>query len=270
MTALEKMWSNTVRGFSLTSADIVATIFASALVTSCSLALHLSVACTPLSAGELLEIILSMSTVTATTIVSLVSSRLRRSFKHTEMADNELIGLTCIDALTGLLGRSGFEAVATDVLKETGRARRPVSALLCDIDVFRGLNEKYGAEAGDRALKILAQVLEESIGHHSAIVGRQGGDEFAILLPDVDLSVAITIARSLCETCEARAVIQHDLAAKFTISIGIGTEISDVPQLRDLLRQADAALYQAKRAGGNQFAAMAGRLRGSASRVDPS
>jgi diguanylate cyclase (GGDEF)-like protein len=269
MTDLVKLWPNTARGFSSISAEIVATIFASALVTSYALALRISVACTPLTASELFQIILSISAVTATTIGLVVSPHLRRSFEQTAMADNELISLTCIDALTGLLGRSGFEAVATDVLEETGRARQPVSALLCDIDAFRSLNEKYGAEAGDRALKNLAEVLEQSVGRHPAIVGRQGGDEFAILLPSVDLSVALTIAQRICETCEARAVIQRDLAAKFTISVGVGTETSDASQLRDLLRQADAALYRAKRAGGNQVASRPGRFqRCSASKVD--
>ena len=68
-----------------------------------------------------------------------------------------------IDGLTGLLNRPGFDAVAAETFAETLRSGQPVSALMCDIDAFRGLNERYGHEAGDRALKNLAEVLDESM-----------------------------------------------------------------------------------------------------------
>jgi diguanylate cyclase (GGDEF)-like protein len=154
----------------------------------------------------------------------------------------------------GIAEPTGVEAVAAEVLEETRDLGQPVSALLCDIDAFRGLNERYGHEAGDRALKNIAEVLEESIGRRFEIVGRQGGDEFVILLPGIDLKAAITIAEGLCEACEARALVQQDRAAKFTISVGVGTEASGASDLGGLLRQTDAALYRAKRAGGNQVA----------------
>ena len=121
-----------------------------------------------------------------------------------------------------------------------------MSALLCDIDAFRRFNERYGHEAGDRALKNLAEVLEKSIGRRSTTLGREGGDEFVILLPGVDLKAAITIAEGLCEACEARALVQQDWAAKFTISVGVGTEASGASDLGGLLRQTDAALYRAR------------------------
>jgi diguanylate cyclase (GGDEF)-like protein len=131
---------------------------------------------------------------------------------------------------------------------------------MCDIDAFRGLNDRYGHEAGDLALRTLAQVLEESIGRRSAILGRQGGDEFVILLPGIDLKEAVTIAEDLCQVCEARALLQQDPAAKFTISVGVGAEASGTSELGGLLRQMDAALYRAKRAGGNQAASESGRF----------
>ena len=135
-----------------------------------------------------------------------------------------------------------------------------VSALLCDIDAFRGLNDRYGHEAGDRALKNLADVLEELIGRRSAIVGRQSGDEFLVLLPGIDLQVAATIAEGLCEACEARALVEQDPAAKFTISVGVAREAPGAFELRGLLRQTEGALYRAKRAGGNQVAPGTGRF----------
>ena len=162
--------------------------------------------------------------------------------------------------MTGLLNRPGFDAVAAEAFEETRRWGQLVSALLCDIDAFRGLNERYGHKAGDRALKNLAEVLEESIGRRPAIIGRHGGDEFVILLPGIDLNEATMIAERLCEACEARALIHQHPAAKFTISVGVGTEALAPSELGGLLRQTDAALYRAKRAGGNQVASRPGRL----------
>jgi diguanylate cyclase (GGDEF)-like protein len=118
-----------------------------------------------------------------------------------------------------------------------------------------------GYDAGDRALRNLAEVIEEVIGRRSAILGRQGGDEFAILLSGIDHKEAVTIAEDICEACEARSLVQQEPAAKFTISVGVGTEASSAPELRELLRQTDAALYRAKRAGGNQVASGPGLVR---------
>jgi diguanylate cyclase (GGDEF)-like protein len=165
-----------------------------------------------------------------------------------------------IDGLTGLLNRPGFDAVAAEAFEETRRLRQAVSAFVCDIDAFRSLNDRYGHEAGDLALRSLAEVLEESIGHRSAILGQQGNDEFVILLPGIDLKQAVTIAQGLCEDCEARALVQQAPAAKFTISVGVGTERSGASDLGGLLRQTDAALYRAKRAGGNQVASGPGAV----------
>ena len=159
-----------------------------------------------------------------------------------------------------MLNRAGFDAVAAEAFEETRRSSRPVSALMCDIDAFRSLNDRYGHGAGDGALRNLAEVLEESIGRRPAIIGRHGGDEFVILLPGIDLNEATRIAERLCEACEARALIHQHPAAKFTISIGVGTEALGASELGALLRQTDAALYRAKRAGGNQVASGSGRF----------
>jgi diguanylate cyclase (GGDEF)-like protein len=172
----------------------------------------------------------------------------------------QLFSLAWIDGLTGLLNRPGFDAVAAEAFEETRPLGQPVSALVCDIDAFRGLNDRYGHEVGDRALRNLAEVLEEAIARRrSAILRRLGGDEFVILLPGIEVKEAVTIAKGLCEACEARALVQQDPAAKFTIAVGVGTEVG-ASELGGLIRQTDAALYRAKRAGGNQVASGPGRF----------
>jgi diguanylate cyclase (GGDEF)-like protein len=260
MVAPDEFWPKSVGAIRLITIEIVTAIFAFASLSSLLIALRVSIVCTSLTASELWQIMLSVSAAPAVLIGLIISVRIRQTLTRLETTHEELVSLARIDGLTGLLNRTGFDAVAAETFAETRRSGRPVSALMCDIDAFRRLNDRYGHEAGDLALRSLAEVLEESIGHRSAILGRQGGDEFVILLPGVDLKKAVTIAENLCEACEGRALVQQDPAAKFTISVGVGTEALGASELGGLLRQTDAALYRAKRAGGNQVASGPGCL----------
>lgn len=260
MVALDEFWPRRVGAIRSITSEIVSAIFVSAFLTSLVIALRVSVACMTLTAGELWQIILSISAAPTVLIGWIIAVRIRQTLARIELMHQELVNSARIDGLTGLLNRPGFDAVAAEAFEETRRWGQPVSGLLCDIDAFRGLNERYGHKAGDRALKNLAEVLEESIGRRPAIIGRHGGDEFAILLPGIDLNEATMIAEGLCEACEARALVHQHPAAKFTISVGVGTEASGASELGGLLRQTDAALYRAKRAGGNQVASGSGRF----------
>ena len=260
MVALDRFWPRRVGAIRSITTEIVAAIFVSAFLTSLAIALRVSIACTTHTAGELWQIILSISAAPAVLIGWVIAVRIRQTLTRIELKHQELVSSARIDGLTGLLNRPGFDAVAAEAFEETRRSGQPVSALRCDIDAFHSLNERYGHKAGDRALRNLAEVLQESIGRHSAIVGRQGGDEFVILLPGIDLDEATIIAERLCEACEARALVQQHPAAKFTISVGVATEASGPSELGALLRQTDAALYRAKRAGGNQVASGSGRF----------
>ena len=223
-------------------------------LTSLVIALRMSVACMTLSVGELWQIILSISAAPTVLVGWIIAVRTRQTLTRMELKHQKLVSSARIDGLTGLLNRPGFDAVAAEAFEETRRSGQPVSALVCDIDAFRVLNERYGHKAGDRALRNLTEVIEELIGRCAAILGRQGGDEFVILLPSVNLNEATSIAERLCEACEARALVHQHPAAKFTISVGVGTEALGASELGGLLRQTDAALYRAKSAGGNQVA----------------
>jgi diguanylate cyclase (GGDEF)-like protein len=253
MVARDEAWPTRVGAIRSITTEIVGVIFVSAFLTSLAIALRLSVACMTLTAGELGRIIL-ISAAPTVLIGWNIAIRIRQMLTRIEREHEELVSSARIDGLTGLLNRPGFEAVAAEALQKARRSGQPVSMLQCDIDAFRGLNEKYGHKAGDRALKNFAEVIDESIGRWSAILGRQGGDEIVILLPGIDLREAATIAEGLCEACEARALVQQDPAAKFTVSVGVGTGASGASDVGELLRQTEAALYRAKRAGGNQVA----------------
>jgi diguanylate cyclase (GGDEF)-like protein len=236
MVALDEISLRRIGAIRSITTEIVAAIFVSAFLTSLVIALRVSVACTTLSAGELWQIILSTSAAPTVLVGWIIAVRIRQTLTRIELKHQKLVSSARIDGLTGLLNRPGFDAVAAEAFEETRRSGQPVSALLCDIDAFRRLNERYGHKAGDRALKNIAEVLEESIGCRSAVLGRHGGDEFVILLPGIDLDEATSIADRLCEACEARALVHQHPAAKFTISVGVGTEALGASELGALLR----------------------------------
>jgi diguanylate cyclase (GGDEF)-like protein len=254
MVALDESWPTRVDALRSITTEIVAAIFVSAFLTSLVIAWCVSAACMTLSARELWQIIFSISAAPTVLISWIIAIRIKRTLTRVELRDEEFVSSARIDGLTGFLNQPGFDVVAAEAFEETQRLGQPVSALLCDIDAFRDLNERYGHKAGDRALRNLAEVIEESIGCRSAILGRPGGDEFGILLPGIDLNEATMIAERLCEACEARVLLHQHPAGKFTISIGVGADASGASELGGLLRQTDTALYRAKRAGGNQVA----------------
>jgi diguanylate cyclase (GGDEF)-like protein len=270
MVALNGSWSRHAGLIRSTTIEIVAALFVSALLTSLVIVLRLGVACVTLTAAELWQIIFLISAAPTVLIGCIIAIRLRETLTRIERKHEEVFSSARIDGLTGLLNRPGFDAVAADTFAEILRSGQPVSALMCDIDAFRGLNDRYGHKAGDLALINLAELLEESMGRRSGIVGRHGEDEFAILLPGVGLEEATIIAGRLCEACEARALVHEHPAAKFTISIGVGTDARGAYELGGLIRQTDAALYRAKRAGGNRVASEPKRfaVRQSAPSID--
>ncbi len=145
------------------------------------------------------------------------------------------------DPLTGLLNRRSFESAATPLL----RAGRPTVVAMADLDNFKRLNDTYGHEAGDRALRTFARTLRTSLRGHD-VVGRLGGEEFAVVLPDCtteDAVRALEGMRTALITAIARAGVPP-----FTVSVGV-VDANAADGLDALTSLADKALYEAKRAG---------------------
>ncbi|MCP1726884.1 diguanylate cyclase (GGDEF)-like protein [Natronospira proteinivora] len=151
-----------------------------------------------------------------------------------------------VDALTGILNRTGLEQRLSEELHRSRRHQTPLSLLMIDMDDLKQLNDQMGHESGDRALCKLADVLQ-SATRGSDVVGRFGGDEFLVILPETDLEAARLVA--------ARVRIQLEVTKSAPkVSIGI-TE--GIPQeTRDqLVRRADQAMYRVKRQGRDGVAA---------------
>lgn len=157
------------------------------------------------------------------------------------------------DQLTGALNRRGLDETIERELKRTDRSKTALSIALLDIDNFKHLNDSLGHQAGDRALVHLTQVIKETL-RPADTVGRYGGEEFLIILPDTDLNAAI----------EAMQRLQRDLTKKFflhnnerilvTFSAGVALRREDEDQ-EDLVGRADKAMYKAKQAGKNRVVA---------------
>ena len=156
------------------------------------------------------------------------------------------------DPLTGLFNRRGFAEACARVIDREANAGRPVSVMICDIDHFKSINDRFGHPAGDEILKLFATVVVSNL-RISDLSGRIGGEEFAALLP-CPLDEGVVAAERVREAFQASGIVVEDGPVDTTVSIGVaggpaGTE------LEVLLAAADTALYQAKRSGRNRVEA---------------
>jgi diguanylate cyclase (GGDEF)-like protein len=169
-----------------------------------------------------------------------------------EVANRELESLASADGLTGVANRRAFDRGLEREWRRSVRARSPLSLLLIDVDFFKAYNDRYGHAAGDDCLRGIASTLAVGARRAGDLVARYGGEEFAIILPDC----SDESARQLGERLRARVAglaLPHDAseaAPHVTISVGGATALPlSGATAGDLVRAADAALYEAKGAG---------------------
>ena len=163
-------------------------------------------------------------------------------------ARRELARISQTDQLTGLLNRRGFNDAALAALDSAEADGDTVAILMCDIDHFKGINDRFGHEIGDKVLVEIADVLRQFALRHGALVGRHGGEEFVAVMTGVGRELAAQRAEEIRSECAARTILDDTTPLPVTISIGL-TMASGSFDLADLLRTADEALYTAKRRG---------------------
>lgn len=155
------------------------------------------------------------------------------------------------DSLTGLYNRRYMDETLE---REVSRARRegnPLSLVMLDIDYFKKVNDTYGHQVGDEALRMLATTLLADIRAED-VACRYGGEEFLVLLPNMPLETAMLRAQRWREAVEGLSVVMGNFNITFTVSLGVAAYPEHAKTPDDLTRCADQALYRAKNSGRNQ------------------
>lgn len=164
----------------------------------------------------------------------------------------ELEQLAITDSLTGLHNRRHLLELAEREFQRARRYRRPMAAILFDIDHFKKVNDKYSHAVGDQVLQAVATRCRGTL-RETDFIGRYGGEEFAVILPETDVVAAQIVAERLrCGVAENPTNTDRGLIT-VTISLGVADSADDCPDLDHLLQRTDIALYAAKSAGRNRI-----------------
>ncbi len=179
----------------------------------------------------------------------------------TERSQEELERTARIDYLTGIFNRRAIEDLAARAISASRRHGIPMAIMLVDIDRFKRINDEYGHEAGDQALIEAVRRMRE-VMRAEDLVGRQGGEEFVAVMPDIDLASARAAAERLRRSFADRPMTINrpmsmsgdglPIEIAVTVSIGVAALQPGDRQYSHLLRRADRAMYAAKAAGRNR------------------
>ncbi|MBC8212791.1 MAG: diguanylate cyclase [Gammaproteobacteria bacterium] len=165
---------------------------------------------------------------------------------------DELKRLASTDVLTSVNNRRNFLELGSNELQRAQRYAHPLTVMMLDIDHFKMINDNYGHDAGDEALKAFACACMSAL-RNTDILGRLGGEEFAVILPETPAHSAVDVAERIRATVELLKVRRGKQVINMTVSIGL-TGLQDEDRSLDLLlKRADQALYQAKSLGRNRF-----------------
>jgi diguanylate cyclase (GGDEF)-like protein len=176
------------------------------------------------------------------------------------MDELELRLVATTDSLTGAFSRRAFLTAAARDLARAAESDDTLSCALLDVDHFKRINDNHGHAAGDRALQEVVTLLRTGLRAQDYI-GRVGGEEFAVIMPGADGTVAIEIGERLRERVMNAWLITPRGEVRLTISVGIATLTAADTRIDDLLCRADEALYAAKTAGRNRLMRDDGRRR---------
>lgn len=176
----------------------------------------------------------------------------RERTQQLEEANRKLAQISYLDAVTEVSNRRSFEEELTMEWRRSTRTGSRLSLMMIDIDGFKAFNDALGHQAGDECLKTVASVIDEGVRRAGDVVSRYGGEEFAVLLPDTDLTGAAALAERVRAAVEERNIWHPATQRSLTVSIGVATASGrDDGQPSLLVRAADEALYQAKKDGRN-------------------
>ena len=187
--------------------------------------------------GETMRVV--AATLAEQASLSLSNVRLRETLRQQSITD----------ALTGLYNRRYLDEMLRRELARAARRNLPVAVIMLDVDHFKAFNDSYGHEAGDAVLRSLAALMQKH-ARGGDILCRYGGEEFAMIMPEMTAAIAVERAGRLCEAARLLSV-HHDghPLGRITISAGVAVSPQHAADAPELLRAADTALYTAKQGG---------------------
>jgi diguanylate cyclase (GGDEF)-like protein len=173
------------------------------------------------------------------------------AFNHIRRNESLLRDLATHDQLTRVLNVRAFTERLADELRRVARYHRPLALLYLDLDDFKIVNDSHGHQTGDAVLRLVAEAIRQAV-RQADVVGRMGGDEFAVLMPETESALATAAADRLA--AGLRSVLNGSPAV--TASIGVVSPITQATDTDALIRRADQAMYEAKKSGKNRVVAV--------------
>lgn len=174
----------------------------------------------------------------------------RRELQHSATVEAELRRWATTDSLTGMANRRHFLEQCERDIQRAARYARPLAVLIFDVDLFKTINDRFGHAVGDTALKTIAEVAAASL-RETDVLGRLGGEEFGVLLPETDIPGATDLAERLRAAVAAAPMDANGEPIRLSISVGVAMLHADDSSVDVLFARADQALYRAKDTGRN-------------------
>jgi diguanylate cyclase (GGDEF)-like protein len=184
-----------------------------------------------------------------------INQSLQLEIKRREELEVELKLQATTDPLTGLFNRRQYEMLFRRELERVRRHGSELSLCVVDLDHFKQVNDQYGHDMGDQVLKQVARLFVETL-RHSDIVGRFGGEEFILLLPDTGIESALLVVERLRTRLQEEVVESEDEKVSITATFAVTQVSNDDAAIEDVIRRADKGLYEGKAAGRNRVIAV--------------
>ncbi|WP_247655198.1 GGDEF domain-containing protein [Pseudoalteromonas sp. MMG007] len=210
--------------------------------------LQVAVLSIPVLSRNIVDITAPLQAILISHLILATLSALLLPFLLFSNTEYTLSNLANTDSLTQLFNRRGFFNKAKESLNHLSNKGKSVSIIILDIDFFKRVNDKYGHDTGDHAIKWIAQSIKEQF-MNAGISARIGGEEFAILLPDYTLNAARESAEYLRENISKQPFYYQGTYINLSVSAGVSSTINGKMSIKDLLSLADKRLYLAKETG---------------------
>ncbi len=181
--------------------------------------------------------------------------RRKRYNDHLRQSLSQTLEMAVTDGLTGLHNRRYLDTHLSTLFERAANRHRPLSLMITDIDRFKSINDRYGHDVGDEVLREFAARLRGNV-RGIDLACRYGGEEFVVVMPDTEASVAAMVAERIRQQiAQTPFVVPSGEKLKVTVSVGLTGLRPGTDSVKALLKRADAALYEAKNAGRNRVVA---------------